>query len=514
MRNKKNILILIMSVLLVSVTFSCKEEWDEHYLTTYDSTSELNIFEYIRKMPEMSKFSDMLVATGYDKVLSGDQTYTVWVPSNEALNNLDISDIEAVKLLVSNHIAHFSVPSVEARNKTIIMLNDKRVVFKRTGEDYFIDGYKLKVKDISVKNGIIHQIQGFMPYKYNHWEYIAKAAGIDSLRSFIRLLDYKSLDTLASFKDGVFKDSVFKYSNYAKTLLGAFDDEDSIYTMIVPDNNAWNDLYSKVYPLYKALPSSGGAPAQIRNTKWAMVRDLVFRGRLVSPFAELLYSTNGNKFANPSLLFQGSESFELSNGLIYKTSKINHTPSESWNKEIRIEAEDPQDGKRITMNYALSTISGVGTGMEISGNRYISALPKTSSSISKLSIKFPIPNVLATKYRIYAVFVPTYAMDKNDKRPYKLNFYMSYTDKNGVVVNDSKLTVAKNTTDTTSVTKLLVADNFEFQYSNLVSEEGMLCGKNVTTYLKIENGAGTSAAELKNFNRTIKVDCVILEPVQ
>ena len=166
------------------------------------------------------------------------------------------------------------------------------------------------------------------------------------------------------------------------------------------------------------------------------------------------------------------------------------------------------------MNYALSTISGIGTGMEISGNRYISALPKTSSSISKLSIKFPIPNVLATKYRIYAVFVPTYAMDKTDKRPYKLNFYISYTDKNGVVVNDSKLTVAKNTTDTTSVTKLLVADNFEFQYSNLVTENGMLVGNNITTYLKIENGAGTSAAEQKNFNQTIKVDCVILEPVQ
>jgi len=39
----------------------------------------------------LGKFSDMLVKTGYDKIISSSKTYTVWAPSDQALQALDPS---------------------------------------------------------------------------------------------------------------------------------------------------------------------------------------------------------------------------------------------------------------------------------------------------------------------------------------------------------------------------------------------------------------------------------------
>lgn len=503
--------LLIASILLAS----CTDDWENHYNTKAVGKSDLSLYEYVKSQNDLGIFTRMLQITGYDTILSKSQTYTIWAPTDLALQGVNLQDTGLVLNLVTNHIARFSYSVLNANNITISMLNNKRLVFAKSGDTYTFDGKALLRCDMATFNGIVHVLGEYVPYRMSHWQYIMNATGIDSLRAYFNSLSVRELDVEKSYKDEVFVDSIFKITNQVLTILGDLNLEDSIYTMVLPDNNAWIEAYGRTMSFYNTLAIDGGVKSQISNTKWTMVRDLVFRGKLTMPITnEILTSTYGNKFLDPESIFEGTQRIDLSNGYAYKTSLLKYKAIESWFKEIRIEAEDTQNGGRIAANYTVSTVSGLGTGFDISDNDYIAAVPKTSSAISQLSLKFPIPNTLSAKYNIYVVFVPTYAIDKTDKRPYKLNYFLSYINSAGKQITDSKLTVANNITDSTKMTKVLVAENFQFPYCNIVSSPGLIGNVTSTVQLKIVNATGTSATETANYNRTIRVDCVILEPVQ
>ncbi|MCE1155588.1 MAG: hypothetical protein LWW91_05640, partial [Bacteroidales bacterium] len=74
---------------------------------------------------------------------------------------------------------------------------------------------------------------GYVPYILNHWEYIAVAEGIDSLRNYITSLTREVFDYDASYLDGVLIDSVFTTTNSVLTALADLNVEDSIYTAIL-----------------------------------------------------------------------------------------------------------------------------------------------------------------------------------------------------------------------------------------------------------------------------------------
>lgn len=505
-----------MALIVISLTMlSCSDDWDNHYKQKVMNKSDLNLYDYIKSQEDLGIFTTMLEITGYDSILSNSQTFTVWAPTDNSLQGVDLNDEEMVIKIVTNHITRFSHPTLEAENKFICALNNKLLLFTKNGESFSYDGNTIIRSDLATFNGIVHVINGFVPYRMSHWEYMMKSEGLDSLRNYLKSLDYRELDYEASFEDEVFIDSIFKVTNIAKIILGDLDIEDSVYTMIVPDNIAWSEAKNRIMPFYKCTPASGGLLAQTEYSKWTLLRDLIFRGRISLPVSDNeLVSTFKTVFKNPGLLFEGCQKNVLSNGYSYRTSQLNYKAEDTWLKEIRIEAEDIQEGQRIAANYTVNNVSGLGTGFDISGNEYITCIPKTSSSISKLSLKFPLPNTLSAKYNIYVVFVPTYAIDKTDKRPYKLNYFLSYMNAEGKQVTDSKLTIANNKTDSISMTKVLIAENFQFPYCNIV--DGVLqMGNPVTSvFLKVENATGITAVETANFNRTIRIDCIILEPVK
>lgn len=495
--------------------FGCKNEMDDHYVYKLENKSNLNLYEYIKSQSELSVFAEMLEISGLDSLLTQSQTFTVWAPDNEYLRGINLSDKDLVDKILRNHICRYSYSSVDALDKYLRMINGKLIRFNTQGSELYFDDYKIIKSDISTLNGIVHVIGGYVPYRLNHWEYLMNENGIDSLKSYLNSLDYFELDYEKSYRDGVFMDSIMIKKNTILESLGKLNLEDSIYTMLVPDNLAWEKAKQKIQPYYNSLKSDGGDSARLEYTKWAIVRDLVFRGRFELPFeTPEIKSTRNNKFTNPDEIFSGGVRSKLSNGLSYRTSEFNFKSIESWFKEIRVEAEDNVGGERIASNYTVNTITGFGTGLNISGNQYISALPKTSSSISKLYLKYPIYNTLSGTYNIYVVFVPTYAIDKTDKRPFKLNYFISYVNSEGKQLNDIKLNVVNNVTDTTSISKVLIAEKFKFPYCNIEGYNEIGVRKPSTVQIKIENAAGTSSSETSKFNRTIKVDCIILEPVE
>jgi len=519
--------LFILFLITVFVTSCHDDYWDTHYNEKLLSKSSLNLYQYLQSRSELSTFTQMIQKTGYDSILSKSQTFTVWAPDNEALKTINMSDTLLVRKIVTNHITRFSYTTlgISKKAKSILMMNNKLVMFSKTDSVYMFGGKKIVEPDIATQNGIIHIMGEYSPYMRNFWEFISETSELDSIRNYINYLTKSELDNSKSFKDGVFVDSVLKSTNYLFDNLAALKTEDSIYTAIIPNNTAWSSIYNTAMPYFKTLAKDGGSTKQIADVKKVIVNNLFFRGTKRLPLTiDSIISTSGNKFLHADRLFEGSQGYEMSNGYGYVTSQLKDNPSETWLKPIRIEAEYITSYGGITSNYTSSINSSFGTGYAVSGNYYLSLTDASSGSISVLFANFPIPSNLSSKYNIYCVFVPNKIVDSTDVRPYKVKFSISYVNSSGVLAKDvvvdannsiNTKTAGTFTSDGKTVQKMLVLKNFELPYRYVYPENILTLSdfqKSISLALKVTNV--TAKSDIVKFNRNLKIDCIILEPVQ
>ena len=516
--------LLIALVLTFSIA-SCQDDWENHYSAKTTIKSNLNLYKFIQSRADLSIFTKMLQLTGYDSILSKSQTFTVWAPTDSALAGVNLNDTALVSSIVKNHITRFSYTTTDVflTRKVLLMFDNKLLVFQKVGSGYTFGGKPIVKPDLATANGIVHILSQYVPYQMNFWEYISSSGNdLDSLRNYIKNLTVSQFDPLSSFQNGIFVDSIFKKTNFVMDSLAHLNVEDSTYTAILPSNAAWASAYNYIFPYFKTLDIDGGVSTQIANTQAHIVQDLFYKGAITLPTnRDSLTSTFSNKFSNPDQLFASSIVKNFSNGIGYVTSTFNVPPTQSWLKPLLIEAESANFKPTDLINYSKTIVSSIGTGYNVSGGYYLKADSKTESSISKLSVNFPLPNTLSTKYNIYCVFVPGTILNANDLRPNKVRFYLSYVDATGKQITNAAISSSNTVLTPTSsaaiftslpgvIDKKLVVQNFTFPYSNLLTEKQLL----TRVALKVENVAGVTPIEKINFNRTLLIDCIILEPVQ
>ena len=80
MRYRKGIFI----ALLIFTVFGCKEYWDNHYLQQ-PATVDENIWDALQRESSVSMFVDKMIEFGYDTLFEGDNTYTIFIPDNDAM---------------------------------------------------------------------------------------------------------------------------------------------------------------------------------------------------------------------------------------------------------------------------------------------------------------------------------------------------------------------------------------------------------------------------------------------
>jgi len=476
-------------ILSVFISSCSNEEWDRHYNNEDITLSDKSLSEYIKSQPEMEKFYQMMEISGYDSILDGSQTYTVWVPTNEALQGVNLNDVNSVKELVMNHITRFSQTTSGITDKKLLMLSNKFVHFQKDGSNYQFGQSPLILKNISTKNGIIHSISKFEKYESNLWESLSKLNDLDSLRNFYNLY-------IRTDEDG-------NTQNILLNAIGRLDLEDSIYTAIFPTNKAWISSYNKIKTYYKVVHSNGEVTTNWAMAAQAIIRNTVFSKR-INPFElDSVYSTWGYVFKNPGRLFDGANMFSASNGILYTTDSLKFEAKEGWHKEIKVEAEETYYG-RISTNANVYFRSSEGTKYSASNRRYIVVDPTTSSNISKISVTFPIPNTLSAKYKIYCVFVPENIADENSKRTFVASFFIDYINSFGTSVRNQPL-AANVETKAEEVTKVYVGEIKFPSYSMYTTNS------DIQVKLKVENAVRTNQTTTKS--RSMRIDCIILEPV-
>ncbi|MDD3078446.1 MAG: fasciclin domain-containing protein [Paludibacter sp.] len=522
MKLKYNKISVLLTLILAVLIVSCNDDaWQSHYNTVPENKIDSTIMEYIKSRSDLKIFTQMLEKTGYDTLLSEPQSFTVWAPEDASLEDVDLTNLTEVRKIVENHITRYLHTTSGISSTNVLMMDKKYIVFSKLSGVATFGGKTIVESDIATNNGIIHILGDYVPYQQNLWEYINETSGLDSLKAYLNSLTLLEFDPEASFENGVLVDSVMKETNDVLDYLADLKSEDSIYTAILPDNDAWKRSYDSIFPYYRTLESDGGVAMQRAYTRITLVKDLFFRNKIEKPVAaDTLTATSGTEFANPARLFKDASLTKLSNGYGYVATKLNNTSGESWAKEIRIEAETSVYG-RYAANYTENIYSSLGTAFSVSNKYYLSLTDAASSSLAKVFVTFPLPNTLSTKYNIYCVFVPSKIIDTTDVRPYKVKFSLQYVDESGEIVDFAAVdknhqvggsTKATFITNPDSIDKMLVAENFEFPYQNQIDFTDSNFKNNISVVLKVDNAA--TKTEKATYSRDLKIDCIILEPVQ
>lgn len=513
---KNNILILCCSFLIA--LSSCESALKDYYQVSKQS-GEKNLMEIIESQEDLSDFTRILHLTGYDTIISNSQTYTVWAPTNDALTGVDTSN-EALNLeIVKSHIARFSFSVADVSEERVFALSQKYLVFKHTLNGYLYGGKNIIENEILASNGLLHKIDEFVPFVSNIWEYLPRIKdadlgegnGLDSIAKYFYSFENKIFNGSASKMIGTNSDnkpvydSVFTITNNLYRQIGYINNEDSTYTMIIPNNKAWNLAFNKIKPYYRLLKSSKSDSITNIYVKTKLTRDLVFRGIQNAPEnLDSLISTTGDVFYNPGYLFNGVQKINLSNGLVYLSDSLKYHPWDSWQQEIRLEAEDGTNRTNSVSNVSVRSSAG-SRFVDISNNRYLEVVP--TSPVLKPSVTFAIPNTLSAEYNIYCAFVPANVNNKeavNDST--RVTFTIGYIHEGATTIKTENLTLpaGSNLTKPTIITKMLVAKNFKFPYANYNE-------KITTVTLKVTNDV--SRNETTKFSQTMRIDCIILEPV-
>ncbi|MBD5358927.1 MAG: fasciclin domain-containing protein [Bacteroides sp.] len=514
---------------MLSLMGGCASDWNDHYSPQDSEKSDQTVLQLIKSNPDLSVFAGMIEAAGMADMLNTTQTYTIWVPSNEALSEVDLNDEEEVKRIVANHIARYNISSSTNPEKYVRMYNGK---MNRFNGNTFA-GVELIQSDIIASNGVLHLLKEAIPYRYNLREYINTHPEYSLLADFLSRYDEQKFDEESSAPLDVDENGntvydtvtvaynrLFEHPVYG---LGSIEAEDSVFTMLIPDNRAWQEAYDKISPYFIVYNADVVKADSIRDvqTSLAIVSDLIFRSEITEPqTAGPQTTTSGSLITDMAAMFTGSIPEKASNGMIYLTSSLYLDPTATFNKPINVEAEETT-GRETTSRTAVYT-RVIGTDNpfynDLSGHSYLEVQSTTVSASP--GVTFRVPGVLSGKYDIYATFVPAIVEDasqSNDST--RLMFTFHYPDpatgKNIQTVFEDETFL----TSGTQMTTIKVADGFKFPVSDFTDRLWIMdplndySNKLSTITVDVEPNVGRDEFNNGILTRRFRIDRIYLIPV-
>lgn len=348
---------LLVFLLMASIVACKKDKWNER-TSINDPALKTNLLQMINSNPDLSRFSEYLVKTGYDKLIASSKTFTVWAPVNAALQNVDpaiLEDTAQLRLLIGNHITNQSysttMPASALRIRT---LSEKNIIFTKTQ----VDDENITTADKYTANGMLHVIGGVLIPKMNAWEYLNSSTEGTLQRSFLQSLKYTGIDTATAEQIGVDPQTgqpIYKPGtglverNYFLQRTD-INNEDSMLTYVILKDDVFTTERNKLTQYFTdttvALTDS--------ITQWNVVKDLVFNG-VYDPdnLPATLYSVGDSvKFHLDRNAIVAAH--KVSNGMVYVVDHIDYD-MDTKIKPVIIQGERLSDLRDRTKTFAIRT---------------------------------------------------------------------------------------------------------------------------------------------------------------
>lgn len=398
----------ILSLLLLFAVFSCSR--DEQYALSI--TDEKSIFEIMENTPACAEFVAAAKASEYDKVLKGNEIFTVLIPPSGTFNNLEGA---ALKAMVSNHIVfgrYFDENWKESLKLRSVSGKFYRIIKSKDGalqltNNNVIANLVDNVINLEARNGVVQSIDNALITVPNLLNLIQN---LDPVKYSIFLQNYSVFDSIIAEKYDLkfgfddkgevilIADPFKKYESFNPSI------EDSTFTLLVPSDNAINAQRAEL------IQKNGGFANRI--SKYYYTR--LFRNQLLlgnyntaNLFkADTIYTKGGQWVVGQKIPKDkiGAEKV-ASNGFLYGTDKIIYKPiAADYIDSLVYEAEWATgfNGHEKTLISSLENEPSVaGDGQIVNYYLYASSL-NTGNKFNIL-----IPNVFRGKYQIKFVYKPS-----------------------------------------------------------------------------------------------------------
>lgn len=473
---------------------SCSDfsDYNETPVDQTPSSSQTLWENILQNSDNLSDFAALVRQTGFDAELNTPRSLTVWAPKNGTFNPADYQGLSKEDLLrqfVEGHIAEYGHAATGKVNERVNMLNNKSFDFVGDGS-YTFGGHAVTNPNMPSSNGLLHIIDGANRFYPNLYEYISPGRGIDLLAEYFKRYETTTLDPKASVEgpmvNGIrtYVDSVMITSNDLEERLRAqLSAEDSSYTMLLPTDKAYEEMYNRVLPYYnylgtikmhdvenyeKASDTKTKDYGPINTTyladslvRWQIVRNLVYSNTdgynqwLVGKgeAGDTLRSTTRNKLSNPRDILGAApvgEPIEMSNGYGRMVDSLAFYPWETYCPELsfsplRYTASLFPDVSKMQRYKVTNPDNSPLTwlfGPETTLTEYTFGWIEAGGERTKPEVYISLPNVMSTTYNFYVVYMPVAIMSGtlNDPRPNWLNYQLQYCDAKGAlqVYNFSK----------------------------------------------------------------------------
>lgn len=325
MNNKINKYLILFAAAMLTLA-ACKKTWSQRDSVT-DPQLNMNLLQQLQANTSLSTFAALVVKTGYDKVLASSKTYTVWAPTNTAMQAVDpaiIADTAKLKQFVGNHIVNqtylTSAPQPSLRIRT---LNGKNITFTATQ----VEDANITTANIYVNNGIMHIIDKALIPKYNIWEYINNLSTVGLVqKAYLQSQNYTIIDTTKATVvsvDPVTGKPILKpgtgvvNKNYYFDGVVDLSNEDKQYTYIVLTDAALSGEMAKIS---KYLTTST-TDSTTNLSKFYVLKDLAFNTVYTTAnLTDTIVSTLGVKapFNKANIV----STYNASNGIVYVMSAV------------------------------------------------------------------------------------------------------------------------------------------------------------------------------------------------
>ncbi|MGQ1947665.1 fasciclin domain-containing protein [Geofilum sp. OHC36d9] len=344
--SKGSFFVAIAALLMLG---SCKDTWDE-YVEVSDQVNQLSLTDYIASQSDYSQFYDILKSTSVAQMLDSSTVYTVWIPTNEAMQLLDESVLNnevKKRQFALNHIAFglFSSRS-GAADDSVYMMNGKKFYYQPSKA--LIDGVSIQTtKEVKLKNGFVQVVSSPIALRNTIWDWVMTDAPDNKFITYLRSLDFVYFDAEASGYLGtddqgkpIYRDSVVYIQNQFLLEVADLQSEDSLFTFLVPSDDVFQSHFDQFERYFRlddresnVIPTSRDS-AQI----WINVaKDFVFSGSYdLSSVPDTLISYFNIKV--PFVRSSVTQSFKASNGYTYLVSDC-HIKSEHKILPVLVDAE-------------------------------------------------------------------------------------------------------------------------------------------------------------------------------
>jgi uncharacterized surface protein with fasciclin (FAS1) repeats len=341
MRNKN---IFFLYAFMALMILSCKK-WDDHNALTNQDLSQ-NLLQAVSSNSSLSKFKGYISQAGLDTLLESSKSFTIWAPTDNALQSIDpavVSDPVKLKAFLLNHISGQSYFTRNAQTGEIRvqMLNGKYNQFSTTK---FADA-NITGADKYVKNGVLHVIDAMAPVLQSAWEYVNANTATYAQNAYIVSLNYIAFDPSQAIIDSISATTGLPIYRPGTGLVNRNTFNDRVYDLNREDKRytyflIQNAGFTLESDSLKQYFNTGVTATTDSLAKFNTVKDLIVDGYYSSTSLTgiTLVSKSGVPFTvNPAQIV---ESRKLSNCIVHVVSNLNVLNLNKF-REIIIQGENP-----------------------------------------------------------------------------------------------------------------------------------------------------------------------------